>query len=161
MKNRLFYLGLLSIFIVSISFFISVLINTEYYEPVDINPFENNGNKFSIRELKIDTSNLADLTTGFPYEDYLAKVDLNNLIGFSENIKELDSITHDNLTSQFVLSNALTLELEKKIGNIRNLDTLIEILYWADNFRVLSKFDTVNSILFSSVYTHWYQKASE
>jgi hypothetical protein len=100
-----------------------------------------------------------NVEASFPFGKYLDSANYNSIVCIKKDLKQLDSATHDRMLSQKILSDALTSKLSARISSqfVKYApDSLIYLMQWAEKFQFYADADDENSILYRSIFYHWF-----
>jgi hypothetical protein len=98
-------------------------------------------------------------SSNFAYDAYLDSVDLTSYYKIKSDITLLDSITGNKDSVMVLMVNTLTTKLEKKIhpkDTNYSLDTVIQLLHWAERFTYYGEVDVEHGIIFSVTHDYWF-----
>jgi len=111
-----------------------------------------NTQPFNIRSA-IPADSTTDFVAQFPGEKYLASSNWHTIQSILRDLKTLDSNGVDPFNSASAISEALTTKNSQWESN--NLDTLYQILIWAEPMFLYSKTGEQHAILFQAVSEYW------
>ncbi len=115
-------------------------------------------NSFDIKPY-LNSLKTTNINESFPFNIFIDSLELSDLNSIKNVTALLDSFVPNNrYENTKVIVRALTEKLEAKFNQtaqFENLDTLFNIIHWANRFQNYQYFDTENSILYTVVYKHW------
>jgi hypothetical protein len=148
---------LLLMLLILIIAYLVLLIDIDYSSDIPVDRGQASTSHYDLLS-RLKTSDASHLKDNFPYKDYLDSGNFHDAISLQRDLGSMNSVTHDEMLSQEVLSIALT---EKLLDRVKpsfekyNPDSLIRLLQWSEKFNAWSEMDEKNSLFYKAVYDYW------